>query len=92
MRVRYYTDDEHTESEEVAFYRDWRRAVSRSTMEKVRNETIRQVLTAVEVTEQKRLMQYAHLRRMEEGRNIPKVAELRPEGRRRRRGSTGKMD
>jgi hypothetical protein len=66
----------------------WRRSARRSRKEKVRNVTIREIMEVgkniLEVTEEKRLRWFGHVKRMP-GNSLPrKILEWEPEGKRRR--------
>jgi hypothetical protein len=66
----------------------WRRPARKSRKEKVRNVTIREIMNVgkkiLEVTEEKRLRWFGHVKRMP-GNILPlKVLEWEPEGTRRR--------
>jgi hypothetical protein len=66
----------------------WRRSARKSWKEKVRNGTIRETMEVgkniLEVTEEKRLRWFGHVKRMP-GNSLPlKVLEWEPEGTRRR--------
>jgi hypothetical protein len=66
----------------------WRRSARKSRKEKVRNVTIREVMEVrkniLEVTEEKRLRWFGHVRRMPGNRLPLKIVEWEPEGKRRR--------
>jgi hypothetical protein len=66
----------------------WRRSARKSRKEKVRNVTIREVMEVgkniLEVTEEKRLRWFGHLKRMPGNRLSLKILEWEPEGTRRR--------
>jgi hypothetical protein len=66
----------------------WRRSARKSREEKVRNVTIREVMQVgkniLEVTEEKRLRWFGHVKRMPGNRLPLKVLEWEPEGTRRR--------
>jgi hypothetical protein len=66
----------------------WRRSARKSRKEKVRNVTIRKVMgvrkNILEVTEEKRLRWFGHVKRMPGNRLPLKVLEWEPEGMRRR--------
>jgi hypothetical protein len=66
----------------------WRRPARKSRKEKVRNVTIREVMevgkSILEVTEEKRLRWFGHVKRMPGNRLPLKVLEWEPEGKRRR--------
>jgi hypothetical protein len=67
----------------------WRRFARKSRKEKVRNVTIREVMEVrkniLEVTEEKRLRLFGHVKRMPGNRLPLKVLEWEPEGTRRGR-------
>jgi hypothetical protein len=62
----------------------WRRSARKSRKEKVRNVTIREVMEVrkniLEVTEEKRLRWFRHIKRMSGNRLPLKVLEWEPEG------------
>jgi hypothetical protein len=62
----------------------WRRSARKSRKEKVRNVTIREVMEVrkniLEVTEEKRLRWFGHVKRMPGNRLPLKVLEWEPEG------------
>jgi hypothetical protein len=66
----------------------WRRSARKSRKEKVRNVTIREVMEVgkkiLEVTEEKRLRWFGHVKRMPGNRLLRKIVEWEPEGTRRR--------
>jgi hypothetical protein len=66
----------------------WRRSVRKSRKEKVRNGTIREIMEVgkiiLEVTEEKRLQWFGHVKRMPGNRLPLKMLEWEPEGTRRR--------
>jgi hypothetical protein len=66
----------------------WRRSARKSRKEKVRNGTIREVMEVrkniLEVTEEKRLRWFGHVKRMPGNRLPLKVLEWEPEGKRRK--------
>jgi hypothetical protein len=66
----------------------WRRSARKSRKEKVRNVTIREIMEVrkniLEVTEEKRLRWFGHVKRMPGNRLPLKVLEREPEGTRRR--------
>jgi hypothetical protein len=66
----------------------WRRSARKSRKEKVRNVTIREIMevgkNSLEVTEEKRLRWFGHVKRMSGNRLPLKVLEWEPEGTRRR--------
>jgi hypothetical protein len=66
----------------------WRRSVRKSRKEKVRNVTIREIMEVrkniLEVTEEKRLRWFGHVKRMPGNRLSLKILEWEPEGTRRR--------
>jgi hypothetical protein len=66
----------------------WRRSVRKSRKEKVRNVTIREIMevgkSILEVTEEKWLRWFGHVKRMPGNRLPLKVLEWEPEGKRRR--------
>jgi hypothetical protein len=66
----------------------WRRSARKSRKEKVRNVTIREVMEVgkniLEVTEEKRLRWFGHVKRMPGNRLPLKVLEWEPEGTQRR--------
>jgi hypothetical protein len=66
----------------------WRRSARKSRKEKVRNLTIRAIMEVgkniLEVTEEKRLRWFGHVKRMPGNRLPLKILEWEPEGTRRR--------
>jgi hypothetical protein len=66
----------------------WRRSARKSRKEKVRNVTIRAIMevgkNVLEVTEEKRLRWFRHIKRMPGNRLPLKILEWEPEGTRRR--------
>jgi hypothetical protein len=66
----------------------WRRSARESRKEKVRNVTIREIMEVgkniLEVTEEKRLRWFGHVKRMPGNRLPLKILEWEPEGTRRR--------
>jgi hypothetical protein len=66
----------------------WRRSARKSRKEKVRNVTIREVMEVgkniLEVTKEKRLRWFGHVKRMPGNRLPLKILEWEPEGTRRR--------
>jgi hypothetical protein len=66
----------------------WRRSARKSRKEKVRNVTIREIMEVgkniLEVTEEKRLRWFGHVKRIPENRLPRKISEWEPEGTRRR--------
>jgi hypothetical protein len=66
----------------------WRRSARKSRKEKFRNVTIREVMEVgkniLEVTEEKRLRWFGHVKRMPGNRLPLKILEWEPEGTRRR--------
>jgi hypothetical protein len=66
----------------------WRRSARKSRKEKVRNVTIRAIMEVgkniLEVTEEKRLRWFEHVKRMPENSLPLKILEWEPEGTRRR--------
>jgi hypothetical protein len=66
----------------------WRRSARKSRKEKVRNVTIREIMEVgkniLEVTEEKRLRWFGHVKRMPGNRLPLKILEWEPEGTRRR--------
>jgi hypothetical protein len=66
----------------------WRRSARKSRKEMVRNVTIREIMEVgkniLEVTEEKRLRWFGHVKRMPGNRLPLKVLEWEPEGTRRR--------
>jgi hypothetical protein len=74
----------------------WRRSARKSRKEKVRNGTIRAIMEVrkniLEVTEEKRLRWFGHVKRMPGNRLRRKILEWEPEGTRRRGRPKEKMD
>jgi hypothetical protein len=66
----------------------WRRSVGKSRKEKIRNGIIRVIMemgkNILEVTEQKRLRWFGHVKRMPGDRLPRKILEREPEGTRRK--------
>jgi hypothetical protein len=66
----------------------WRSSAGKSRKEKVRNGTIREIMEVgkniLEVTEEKRLRWFGHVKRMPGNRLTLKILEWEPEGTRRR--------
>jgi hypothetical protein len=62
----------------------WRRSARKSRKEKVRNDTIRKIMQVgkniLEVTEEKRLRWFGHVKRMPGNRLPQKILEWEPEG------------
>jgi hypothetical protein len=74
----------------------WRRSERKSRKEKVRNVTIREVMEVgkniLEVTGEKRLRWFGHVKRMPGNRLPQKILEWEPEGKRRRGKTQREMD
>jgi hypothetical protein len=66
----------------------WRRSARKSRKERVRNVTIKEIMEVekniLEVTEEKRLRRFVHVKRMPGNRLPLKILEWEPEGTRRR--------
>jgi hypothetical protein len=66
----------------------WRRSARKSSNEKFRNGTIREIMQVgkniLEVIEEKRLRWFGHVKRMPGNRLLLKILEWEPEGTRRR--------